>query len=210
MLFCLEGTDHSGKSTQISLLHKALESAGIQHAVARRPGSTAIGEAIRELTKHSKTDMDLKTEQILMAAEHNAFISQFAIQKLAMGDHVISDRWNPISALAYGTQAGLTPEYLQDLYSITEPLKINVLIILNAKWDIVRERMISSQRGSIDNIESRGDKYLKAACETYSLMAETSGYLNYVSMFASKVISIDASRSIEDVHADVLGHFRGA
>ena len=43
----MEGPDGSGKTTQIDLLKKYLESRGYDIVIAREPGGTAIGEVIR-------------------------------------------------------------------------------------------------------------------------------------------------------------------
>lgn len=44
-----EGTDASGKTTQIGLLSEYLEKKGVPHIVTREPGGTAIGEKVRTI-----------------------------------------------------------------------------------------------------------------------------------------------------------------
>ena len=45
----MEGPDGSGKTTQIELLKKYLESKGYDIIITREPGGTAISEAIRKI-----------------------------------------------------------------------------------------------------------------------------------------------------------------
>ena len=45
----IEGTDGSGKSTQIELLMRYLEDKGLDVVFTREPGGTGISEKIREI-----------------------------------------------------------------------------------------------------------------------------------------------------------------
>ena len=45
----LEGADGVGKTTQTALLSWWMNARGIEHVVAREPGGTPLGEAVREL-----------------------------------------------------------------------------------------------------------------------------------------------------------------
>ena len=52
----LEGGEGAGKSTQVKLLAKAFEAAGIAICITREPGGSAGGEAIRQLVVSGATD----------------------------------------------------------------------------------------------------------------------------------------------------------
>ena len=65
----MEGPDGSGKTTQIDLLKKYLESKGYDIVIAREPGGTAISEAIREIILNTEyQEMSYMTELLLYAA----------------------------------------------------------------------------------------------------------------------------------------------
>jgi thymidylate kinase len=208
-----EGVDYCGKSTQVSLLRKATDCVSI-----RRPGGTPSCESIRDLVKHSRTSLDWKTEQILLAAEHNACVryvrsdqyAQSAASLHASLDLIVFDRWNPISALAYGKQADLTPDYLKRLYDITDQFILDFLFIIVAPWDVIRARRDACLRELSCNIEARGDDYLEAVCDVYSRMVSIDGFLPYVAGFARRVIELDGTKPAADLHLEVLRKLESA
>jgi dTMP kinase len=90
-----EGTEGSGKSTQISLLAERLRSMGYSVRTLREPGGTPIGEEIRHTLKHSKdnADMTAETELLLMNASRAQLVRQVVQPALAAGEIVLSDRF---------------------------------------------------------------------------------------------------------------------
>jgi len=53
VLISFEGSEGSGKSTQVGLLADRFEQAGYDIVVTREPGGTDIGEQIRHVLMHS-------------------------------------------------------------------------------------------------------------------------------------------------------------
>ncbi len=108
LFLAFEGVEGSGKSTQVRRLAAYLVAQGIAALVAREPGSTPLGERIRETTLN---DPDLvipaRSELFLMLAARAAFVEQVVLPALERGQVVIADRFE-LSTLAYqGAGRGL-------------------------------------------------------------------------------------------------------
>ncbi len=82
LFITFEGTEGSGKSTQISLLAEHLRSLGHSVRTIREPGGTPIGEEIRHTLKHSAENqaMTWEAELLLMNASPalNSYAKSFA------------------------------------------------------------------------------------------------------------------------------------
>ena len=72
----MEGIDGSGKGRQIELLQQALDKTGFKVAVVREPGSTKIGEQIRDILKDPNNNkLTPEAELLLMNAALYALLS---------------------------------------------------------------------------------------------------------------------------------------
>ena len=93
MFFCLDGIDGSGKSTQVRLLADALAQRGYDVVVCRDPGSTALGERLREiLLHHHGTPIHRRSEMLLYMAARAQHVEEVIRPALAGGKLVLSDR----------------------------------------------------------------------------------------------------------------------
>lgn len=98
ILVTIEGIDGAGKTTQAALLRNRLASAGRKVLLVREPGSTALGEELRPLTR--KLVMSPLAEAMLFAAARAELYHKIILPALARGCDVVSDR-GPTSTLAY-------------------------------------------------------------------------------------------------------------
>mgnify|MGYP000954444930 FL=1 len=77
LLITVEGTDGAGKSTQIDFINKYFKKEGRQPIFIREPGSTAIGEKIRDILLDKKYDnMSYITEMMLYAAARAQLVEE--------------------------------------------------------------------------------------------------------------------------------------
>ena len=106
-----EGTEGSGKTTQISLLADRLRSMGHSVRTLREPGGTPIGEEIRHTLKHSPANhaMTPEAELLLMNASRAQLVREVIRQALAAGEIVLCDRFydSTTAYQGYGRQLDL-------------------------------------------------------------------------------------------------------
>ena len=105
----IEGTDGTGKSTQIALLAEFLRQKGLPVVLTREPGGTPIGEKIRQILLDVENgDMTPSTEALLYAASRAQHVSQTIRPALEAGAVVICDRFYDSSVVyqAYGRGLG--------------------------------------------------------------------------------------------------------
>ncbi len=90
-----EGTEGSGKSTQIKLLAERLKELGHKVRVLREPGGTPIGEEIRHTLKHSAQNhaMTPEAELLLMNASRAQLVREIIRPALEAGEIVLCDRF---------------------------------------------------------------------------------------------------------------------
>src|SRR5436189_570129 len=95
LLITFEGTEGSGKTTQISLLAEHLRSLGYTVRTIREPGGTPIGEEIRHTLKHSTANqaMTAEAELLLMNASRAQLVREVIHPALAAGEIVLCDRF---------------------------------------------------------------------------------------------------------------------
>ncbi len=159
LVIALEGQDGTGKSTVIDAITGYFDEMGLDYINAREPGSTDIGEKIRDiLADKANKDMDYHTEALLFAASRSELYDKVIKPNVAKGTSVILDRFL-LSSLAYqGVVRGL---------GVDEVMKINdffldgfrpdltILMDLNAKESYERLKKL----GELDRIESLGEDF---------------------------------------------------
>src|SRR5476651_1083944 len=94
-LISFEGSEGSGKSTQIARLAAHLQKTGREVITVREPGGTEIGEQIRNIIVHnSKGDeMCPEAELLMFAAARAQLVREIIAPALMRGSIVLSDRY---------------------------------------------------------------------------------------------------------------------
>ena len=106
-----EGTEGSGKTTQIKSLTDRIVSLGRTVRSVREPGGTPIGEELRHTLKHSQQNhaMTPEAELLLMSASRAQLVREVIRPALASCEVVICDRFydSTIAYQGYGRQLDL-------------------------------------------------------------------------------------------------------
>jgi dTMP kinase len=96
LFITFEGTEGSGKSTQIAWLADRLDKLHYHNVlVLREPGGTPIGEEIRRTLKHSNDNhaMKAETELLLMNASRAQLVREIIRPELDAGKIILCDRF---------------------------------------------------------------------------------------------------------------------
>lgn len=100
-LITFEGVEGAGKTTQLSRAAAYLEDRGFAVVAAREPGSTAVGEKVREvLLGRAEAPLAAAAELFLYLAARSQLVAEVVAPALAAGKVVLLDRYVH-STLAY-------------------------------------------------------------------------------------------------------------
>jgi len=116
-LISFEGSEGSGKSTQIMRLAAHLQKQAREVVTVREPGGTEIGEQIRNIIVHnSKGDeMCAETELLLFTAARAQLVRQIIVPALMRGAIVLSDRFLDSSTVYQGIARNLALDPVQQI-----------------------------------------------------------------------------------------------
>ena len=178
----LEGGEGSGKTTQAALLSAWLTAAGVRHRVAREPGGTPVGEAIRSVVL-GRTDLEMpaESELVLILAARAAFVRGVVRPALEAGETVVADRF-ALSTLAYqGYGRGLDlAEIRHTLTLATGGLEPDLYVVLDVPVALGAERQRHGGKRP-DRIEVEGDAFLRRVRDGYLELAEREAHARVVS-----------------------------
>src|SRR5947207_6818951 len=112
-----EGSEGSGKSTQVQRLAARLERSGVAYLVTREPGGTPIGETIRELLQFAphNSAMTPETELLLLEDSRSQLVREIIKPALERGLCVIADRFFDSTTVYQGAARKLDREMVQRL-----------------------------------------------------------------------------------------------
>jgi dTMP kinase len=119
LFISFEGTDGSGKSTQLRLLAERLRREGYSCVENLEPGGTGIGLQIRRiLLDPANQEMDPMAELLLMFASRAQAAAERILPALESGMIVLSDRFTDSSLAYQGEARELGFETVRALHSL--------------------------------------------------------------------------------------------
>ena len=99
-----EGGEGAGKTTQVELLRQRLESLNLPVLVVREPGTTRLGEQVRDIIKSQSNNVPAADALLFMAARAQ-LMADIIVPELKKGTTVIGDRFSD-STIAYQGYGG--------------------------------------------------------------------------------------------------------
>lgn len=192
----VEGGEGAGKSTQISLLSAALNTAGIAHITTREPGGSDGAEAIRQLIVTGAQDrFDPISETLLIMAARAHHVQAIIKPALRDGIWVLCDRFFDSTRVYQGVAKGVGDAWLQQLHhTIFGNLSPDVTLLYDIAPDIGLKRALS-RKGNETRFEELPLSFHHALRQ---------GFLAIASAEPQRLVVIDASDSASAVHAATL------
>jgi dTMP kinase len=188
LLISLEGIDGSGKSTQARLLVEAL---GEDTVAIREPGGTEAAERIRELLADPGVELGSLAELMLFLAARADLTERAIRPALEAGRHVVADRFSDSSVAYQGAARGLgVGEVISLCETATDGLWPDLTLLLRLDPETGLGRAESD-----DRFEREGLALQQAVAVAYEEIAQIA---------SDRVVVVDASGSVDDVHERVM------
>lgn len=200
LFITFEGTEGSGKTTQVKLLVQQLQEWGHTVRLIREPGGTPIGEEIRHTLKHSHDNaaMTAEAELLLMNASRAQLVREVIRPALDKGEIVVSDRFydSTTAYQGYGRQLDLTAvQHIIDIaVGVTKP---NVTLFLTVPPEVSEERLRSRQATMPfvrDRIEEADRAFFERVAEGYKAIAAAN---------PKRVHTIDATGKVDQIQSAI-------
>ncbi len=194
MFISFEGIDGSGKGTQIQLFTQYLERKGIECVTVHEPGSTNVGEMIRQLLLNKNLKIDPKAELFLFLASRAQLVNEVIVPALRKGKVVVSDRFIDSSVAYQGAGRDIGIEAVENLNRFaTSGIKPDITFYLDIKPEtaFIRKKLA-------DRMEMNGINFLKRVRESYLTLA---------SKEPNRIIIVNAEMDIQTIHAEIVKFF---
>jgi dTMP kinase len=184
----LEGLEGCGKSTHTKRLGERLNA-----VITREPGGTRIGSLLRAILADTEnTDLDRRTEALLMAADRAQHMAEIIQPALSRGQHVVSDRsiYSTLAYQGYGRQLGTDALLSISTWALNNRLP-DMVIYIDVPTDILNERLA---KRDLDRFEREGPEFFARIAQ---------GFTELRNADPARWIVIDGTMSKDDVEADI-------
>lgn len=193
MFFSFDGIDGVGKTTQMKLFCEWLGEQGRGVVTCRDPGSTALGERVREILLNSddSTPISPRCEMLLYMAARAQLVDEVIHPAIESGKVVVSDRYLLANVVYQGYAGGLEVQEVRDVGRVaTAGLTPDCTFLLDMSPTVALDRMGEE----LDRMERRGNEYREELRK---------GFLQEAKLQGDKFHVVDANRSIEEIQAEI-------
>jgi dTMP kinase len=192
IFIAFEGTEGSGKSTQIELLAQALRARGRRVVVTREPGGSPLGVELRRLAMHFREPTPAPmTELLLYLADRAQHLADVILPALGAGDIVLCDRFSASTIVYQGFARGLDIEMVSRLDELVRRgLQPTLTVLLDCPVEFGLQRA----RGA--------DRFHDEALEFHQRVRL--GFLTLARRAPERHLVVDATATIDEVHARIL------
>jgi dTMP kinase len=193
-LIVIEGSDGSGKSTQIELMKKYLIDKGFEVVETREPGGTRISEKIRDIILDKENvEMSPITEALLYAASRAQHVHEVIIPAVSEGKIVICTRYVYSSLVYQGIARGLGIDMVSSINNAAiQGMMPDLTLLFDMDPEEALKRKTSGGNG--DRLELEDVNFHKMVYNGYKELSHT----------YKDIKVVDVSRSVSEIHKDIV------
>jgi len=196
----LEGGEGAGKSAQAERLAARLAGLGLKVVRTREPGGSPRAELLREaLLSGFAAPFGPEGEALLFAAARIDHLDKTITPAIRRGQWVVCDRFADSTRAYQGVAGDLPQAWIARLEQVTVgPMRPDLTLVLDVPPEVGLERA-RRRRGqaSADRFETEGLAYHETLRRAF---------LDIAAAEPRRCATVDASRSEEEVAADIWSH----
>lgn len=196
-LITFEGSEGSGKSTQVSRIADRFADAGYDVVVTREPGGTKLGEEIRHILKHADSGPGMfpETELLLFAASRAQLVREVILPAVERGKIVLCDRFMDSTTVYQGIarkiQSG--PVHMINTFAVGD-LVPDVTVVIDLPAEEGFERIRNRVTDLPDRMEEENIEFYRNVREGYLMLAKA---------LPERFIIVDGTAAVDDVEENV-------
>lgn len=174
-LISFEGSEGSGKTTQIARLAAHFQKAHRDVVTTREPGGTEIGEQIRNIIVHNSRgdEMCAETELLLFTAARAQLVREVIAPALLRGAIVLSDRFLDSSTVYQGIGRNLAADPVAQInrFAVGNVMP-DLTIVIDVPEDVSLARLKTRASDLPDRMERENVDFYKKVREGYLVLAK--------------------------------------
>lgn len=192
LFITFEGPDGCGKTTQMKLLAEYLEKKGEEVVLTREPGGKGLGEKVREILLNYDGEVSDRCESFLFLADRAQNIDIIVNPAVEAGKIVLCDRHIDSTVAYQGYGRGLDIERINMLNNLaTNGKKPDLTFVFDVDVETSMKRVGKEK----DRMESAGIDFHNRVRQ---------GYLELAKQEPNRIKVINATKSIEEIHDEVI------
>lgn len=192
LFITFEGPDGCGKTTQMKLLAEYFEKKGKEVVLTREPGGKGLGEKVREILLNYDGEVSDRCESFLFLADRAQNIDIIVNPAVKEGKIVLCDRHIDSTVAYQGYGRGLNIDRINMLNNLaTNGKKPDLTFVFDVDVETSMKRVGKEK----DRMESAGIDFHNRVRK---------GYLELAKQEPKRIKVLDATKSIEEIHKDVI------
>jgi dTMP kinase len=211
LFITFEGSEGSGKTTQIRKAADYLKGKGVSCIVTEEPGGTSLGNELRKLLlNRSSLRITGKSELLLFSAARAQHVEEVILPAINEGTMVLCDRYSDATVAYQGFGRGVE---ISDVRWINDFASQHLQPDLTLFFNLPGKAGLGRARGRIANMVEgpAEDRFESEDLDFHMRVWE--GYYTLIKEEPGRFRVIDASKGIDEVYRDVcqcldgvLGH----